>query len=170
MGMLDEGVALEHGVPGTHGESLLLMSRTEMARLQHAVMGGPGEAAWQASARAAAHAWCRDEAEATGAEPAVVFARYLDNLADRGWGGFELLYCRPEDCGAGVRVYDSPFAAVPGARAPACRIFLAWLEGAMNWACPNPDYRAVAEERRCAASGAEACEFVVRPSVDSDDD
>lgn len=153
-----------------HGSPVLMLSRVEMARLQGAVAGGPGEAAWQAAAREAAREWCREEARATGADAVTVVGRYLDSLAQRGWGHFELLYCRPEDCGAGVRVYNSPFAATPGARPPACRTFLAWLEGAMGWACPDPDYAPVAEERCCAAGGAEACEFVVRPSVTSDDD
>lgn len=152
------------------GTPVLMLSREDMAQLQRVVAGGPSEPAWQAVARRSAARWCTAEAERSGAAPAVVVARYLDSLSERGWGRFELLYCRPEDCGAGVRVHNSPFAAAPGVHAPACRTVLAWLEGAMNWACGDPGRTAIADERHCAASGAPACEFVVRPSVVSDDD
>ncbi|WP_290649517.1 DUF5943 domain-containing protein [Aquisalimonas sp.] len=152
------------------GLPMLLLPREDMARLQGTVAGGPAEAAWQAVARRSAHNWCATEAQRSGSDPVTVVERYLENLSQRGWGRFELLYCRPDDCGAAVRVYNSPFALVPGSEARACRTFVAWLEGAMNWACSDPDYLAIAEERCCVAGGAEACEFVIRPSVASDDD
>lgn len=152
------------------GMPMLLLPREEMARLQGTVTGGPAEAAWQAVARRSAYNWCAAEAERTGSDPVTVFEGYLDNLSRRGWGRFELLYCRPDDCGAGVRVYNSPFALAPGSGSRACRTFVAWLEGAMNWACSDPNLAAIAEERCCASGGAEACEFVIRPSVASDDD
>lgn len=161
--------------PGTgewmlDGTPVLMLSRDEMARLQGAVRGGSSEAAWQAAARRSATEWCREEARQSPADPATIVARYLDSLSRRGWGRFEVVYCRPQDCGAAVRVYNSPLAVAAAQPGHACRTFLAWLEGAMNWACSDPDLVAIAEERHCAACGAEACEFVVRPSVDSDDD
>lgn len=153
-----------------NGTPVLVLPREDMARLQSTVAGGPAESAWQAVARSSARQWCETEAARSDADAATVVARYLDSLGQRGWGRFELLYCRPHDCGAAVRVYNSPFA-VAGVRGPrTCRTFLAWFEGAMGWACDDPDLIAIAEERCCAASGAEACEFVVRPGVASDDD
>ena len=161
--------------PGTgectlDGTPVLMLPREEMARLQGAVAGSAGEAAWQSAARRSAAEWCRDEAHRSPAEPATIVARYLDSLSRRGWGRFEVLYCRPEDCGAAVRVYNSPFVAAATRTGHRCGTFVAWLEGAMNWACDDPDVVAIAEERQCAASGAEVCEFVVRPSVICDDD
>ncbi len=161
--------------PGTgewflDGTPVLMLSREEMARLQGAVAGSAGEAAWQAAARRSAAEWCREEAARHDGDPATIVARYLDSLSRRGWGRFEVLYCRPDDCGAAVRVYNSPFVAASSGQGHACRTFLAWLEGAMNWACSDPDLVAIAEERCCTACGDSACEFVVRPSVTSDDD
>ena len=161
--------------PGTgecmlDGMAVLMLPREEMARLQGAATGGVAEAAWQSAARRSAAEWCREEANRSPAEPATIVARYLDSLSRRGWGRFEVVYCRPEDCGAAVRVYNSPFAAAATHTEHSCRTFVAWLEGALNWACDDPDLVAIAEERQCAAAGAEACEFVVRPSVICDDD
>lgn len=152
------------------GMPVLVLPRTDMAKLQGAVVGGPGESAWQAVLRRSAHDWCRAEAARTRADPVTVVERYLAHLSHSGWGRFELLYCRPDDCGAGVRVHNSPFTcmATPGRRN--CRTFVAWLEGAMNWACTDPDLIAIAEERCCVANGGEVCEFVIRPSVASDVD
>ena len=151
---------------------MILVPRHFVVNLTRAFHDLGGEAALREAGRHSAREWCRAEAAASGARGEAMMRHYLDSLSRRGWGRFYLERLAPEAGEAEVEVRHSAFARAAGrADAPACGMFLGWLEGAVAYAAGDADAdagpRPVAREIRCAAvDGGTLCRFRVAPAGD----